>query len=548
MKKIFRFITIALFAVSLTSCGNKDKRSDDVVLLYTTDVHCGVNDNLGYSALEAYKKEMLKDYKYVSLLDAGDYIQGDVIGAFSDGQNIVDIMNKMNYEVVTLGNHEFDYGMDALHEVIENLNADVVSCNLSYVGNRTNKISKIKPYVVKQYGKMKIGIVGVTTPNSIKEGTPSIFKENDEIVYSFSNKDEETYYKCIQDNIDECNKEANFTVLLTHVGNDENESPWSSRDIIANTNGYLAVMDGHSHYDVNWEKVKNKNGQEIPLCDTGFKLNEFGKLVIHKDGSISTDFITEYANRDPDMESFVESKLDETKAIADRVVAHTDIALSIYDENGIRMVRSRETTIGNLVADSCRYVCDTDIGVTNGGGVRDDLPQGDVTYGDIFAVNPFGNYIVSKEVSGSDILDYLEYCSQCTESEYVKDGHPYGEFGAFSQVSGIKYTIDTSIPTSVVCDKDGNFIKVDGPRRVKNVQVMENDAYVDIDIEKTYTISASNYILIEGGGGANMFVDDKEIEAPVRIDCQVIIDYVTNYLKGNLTDKYSSVEGRITVI
>ena len=83
---------------------------------------------------------------------------------------------------------------------------------------------------------------------------------------------------------------------------------------------------------------------------------------------------------------------------------------------------------------------------------------------------------------------------------------------------------------------------------MKNVQVMENDTYVDIDIEKTYTISASNFILIEGGGGANMFVDDKEIEAPVRIDCQVIIDYVTNYLKGNLTDKYSSVEGRITVI
>ena len=82
MKKIFRFITVALFAVSLASCSNKDKRSDDVVLLYTTDVHCGVNDNLGYSALEAYKKEMLKDYKYVSLLDAGDYIQGDVIGAF----------------------------------------------------------------------------------------------------------------------------------------------------------------------------------------------------------------------------------------------------------------------------------------------------------------------------------------------------------------------------------------------------------------------------------------------------------------------------------
>lgn len=547
MKKSVRFLGVAFLALSLCACGG-DKRSDDVVLLYTTDVHCGVNDKLGYSALASYKKEMQKEYKYVSLLDAGDYIQGDVIGAFSNGESIVKIMNEMDYEVVTIGNHEFDYGMDALGRVIDGLKAEVVSCNLEYVGSKTNKLVKVKPYTIKQYGDLKIGIVGVTTPESLTDATPSIFKEDGKTVYSFHNENEEAYYKKIQDTIDLCNKEANYTVLLTHAGNDDAARPWSSRDIIANTSGYLAVMDGHSHYDVQWEKVKNKEGKDIPLCDAGYKLNEFGKLVIHKDGSITTEFISDYSNRDKGVQDYVDGELSKTKAIADRVVAHTDLALSIYDPNGIRIVRSRETAIGNLTADSCRLITGADIGFVNGGGIRTDLPSGDITYGQVFDVNPFGNYIVLKEVSGSDILDYLEHCSQATAKDYQKDGHPNGEFGGFAQVSGLRYTIDTSIPTPVIVDQAGNFVKIEGPRRVKNVQVLVDGAYVDIDSEKTYKVAANNYILIEGGNGANMFMDDPEIEAPVRVDFQVIVDYITNVLKGNLSEKYSFTEGRIQVL
>ena len=547
MKKTIQLLGMAFLALALCAC-EQDHRSDDVVFLYTTDVHCGVKDHLGYAAVASYKKEMAKDYKYVSLLDAGDFIQGDIIGSFSKGENIVDIMNEMAYDAVTIGNHEFDYGMDALSEVIEKLDAEVLSCNLKYIGSKTNKLAKVKPYTVKKYGDMKIGIVGITTPTTLSEATPSLFKEDGKLVYDFGNETKEAFYKCVQDNIDLCNKEADYTILLAHAGNDDTSHPWGSRDIIANTNGYLAVMDGHSHYDVNWEKVENKDGKEIPLCDAGYKLNEFGKLVIHKDGSISTDFLTDYAGRDEETGNFVDGKLNETKTIADRVVAHTDLALSVSDSNGIRMVRSRETAIGNLIADSCRIVPEADIGIVNGGAVRADLPAGDVTYGDVFAVHPFGNYIIIKEASGSHILDYLEHCSQATTKEYAQDGHPSGEFGGFAQVSGLKYTIDTSIPTPVITDKDGNFIGIDGPRRVKNVQVLQSGSYVDIDPNKTYKVAANNYILIEGGNGANMFLEDKEIEAPVRIDYQVIIDYVTKDLKGNLAEKYSSTEGRITVL
>ena len=153
-----------------------------------------------------------------------------------------------------------------------------------------------------------------------------------------------------------------------------------------------------------------------------------------------------------------------------------------------------------------------------------------------------------KNVKGSEILDYLEHCSQFTEHEYVMDGKPTGEFGGFALPSGLKYTIDTSIESHVVTDENGNFVKVDGERRVKNVQVLKNDAYVDIDVNETYKVSSINYILQEGGNGANMFINDEEVESKIRIDYEVVIEYLDDYLSGNLAEKYSSTEGRINII
>lgn len=549
MKSKLLLVTLGIIPLLLFGCGKeKDNRSDDVVILYTTDVHCGVDENLGYSKVEAYKKEMLKSYKYVSLVDAGDYIQGDLIGSFSQGKSIINIMNKMNYEVSAIGNHEFDYGIDALNSRINEFNGDMIACNLSYIGNKENKLNNVKPYVIKEYGDLKIGFVGVTTPHTISESTPSIFKEDGEIVYSFGNETTESYYKCIQDNIDAVNKIADYTVLLTHCGNDEHAAPYGSRDIIANTSGYLAVMDGHSHYDVNWEVLKDKNGKDVPICDAGTKLKEFGKLVIHKNGTIDTEFITTYEENDESVANYVEEMKSVTDEIANRVVAQSDIDLKITDENGVRLVRSRETPIGNLVADAFRVVAEADIGFTNGGGVRSNILHGDVTFGDVFQVLPFGNYMMIKNVKGSEILDYLEHCSQFTEHDYVKDGKPAGEFGGFTLPSGLKYTIDTSIESHVETDESGNFIKVDGERRIKNVQVLENDTYVDIDENKTYKVSSTSYILQEGGNGANLFINDEEIESKIRIDYEVVIEYLTDYLSGNLAEKYSSTEGRINVI
>ena len=124
MKK--RFIVsflMSLMTVSLVSCGKTEpededmpkKEDKDISIIYTTDVHCGVDKNLGYAKVENYKKNLEKT-NYVALVDAGDYLQGEFIGAISKGEYIIDVMNEMKYDVVTLGNHEFDYGIDVLKD------------------------------------------------------------------------------------------------------------------------------------------------------------------------------------------------------------------------------------------------------------------------------------------------------------------------------------------------------------------------------------------------------------------------------------------------
>ena len=503
---------------------------------------------MGYASLYDYK-EKLKETNYVTLVDSGDYLQGEFIGAISQGEYVMEVMNKVQYDIITLGNHEFDYGIDVLSERLKEFKGDITSCNLSYIGKKENKLNMVKPFVIKDYGYKKIGFVGVTTPTVLTTSDPKIFIEDGEVAYDFGASTKEAFYSLVQSNIDQCKSSgADYVVLLSHLGSTENYKPYDSIDVINNTKGVLAFLDGHAHIDLPWKTIKNKDNVDTLLVDTGYKLNEFASLTISTTGEVSYEFINKYEHKNEEVEQFVTSIIQKGKEAGSKVVATTDIDLSIFDENGIRVVRNRETPIGNLVADAYRNISNSDIGIANGGGIRTNLKKGDVTYEEIMNVHPFGNTLLKKKTTGAKILDYLEFTSMKTQSERVKDGRPYGESGAFASVSGLKYTIDTSIQSSVVTTESGEFVRIDGPRRVKNVQVLENNAYVDIDPNKEYIISSHNFLLESGGDGANMFINDPTIPSAHLFDYEVLIKYIVEVLQGHLKDKYSSTEGRINVI
>ena len=531
---------VSFMSTTLIGCGdNTPKVQDkDISIIYTTDVHCGVDTNLGYAKVEAYKKNLQKT-NYVALVDAGDYLQGEFIGAISKGEYVMEIINEMNYDVVTLGNHEFDYGIDVLKSRLTEFKGEVVSCNFSYIGNKENKLNMVKPYVIKEYGIKKVAYIGITTPETLTASDPKLFLEDGKFAYDFGAKTAENFYNLIQENIDECKeKGADYVIALSHLGSPESFKPFSSIDVIKNTTGVDAFLDGHSHIDLPWTKEKNKDNKDTLLVDTGYKLNEFASLTISKDGEISYEFINSYDSVDEDMDKFVKGIKAKAEEAGDKVVAHIDT-----DLNGDRLfVRTREAPIGNLIADAYRYYGESDIAFVNGGGIRTGLTKGDVTYEDIMNVHPFGNVLTKKKTTGSKIRDYLEFTSM-----KVTDVPEENQFGAFAQVSGLKYTVDTTINSTVETTTSGEFIRVAGDRRVKDIKVLENNTYVDLIDSKEYTIASHNFLLDSGGDGANMFINDETIATSSLFDYEVLIYYIVDVLKGELVSKYSKAEDRIII-
>lgn len=524
---------------------------DDIVVLFTNDVHCGISDDIGYAGLAAYRNRMLERTDNVTLVDLGDAIQGDVLGTLSDGQIIVDIMNEVDYDLAILGNHEFDYGMTQLGALISDANADYLACNITYTGKGINALTAVEPYRIIEYDNIKVAYIGVTTPESITSSTPSYFMEHGEYVYDFcAGADGNDLYNLVQGYVDECREAgADYVVALTHLGDTEDFAPYSSIDLIHNTEGIDAVLDGHAHSVIPCQIEGNIRGEEVLLASTGTKLNNIGQLTISAEGELSVGLISGYASKDSAIEAFVEEESAAYQSVLGEVVATSDTALSINDENGVRLVRNRETTIGNLCADAYRSVSGAQIAFVNGGGIRDDLPAGNIIFADVIAVHPFGNTLCMVEATGQEILDLLELASSKTEAEASADGVALGEDGTFQQVSGLRYTIDTSIESSVVLDENANFVSVEGDRRVKNVRVMgPTGAWEPLDPEGVYTVASHNYLIKEGGGGATMFMDNELLINEGMLDYQMLITYIIEDLQGNLSEKYSATENRITVL
>ena len=220
-------------------------KSNDIVILGTSDVHCGIDQNIGYAGLAAYKKAMAEKYNYVALVDAGDAIQGDTIGTLSKGEYLVDIMNEVGYDVVVPGNHEFDYGMDQF------LNVIVPKMKATYVSANFMKGDKLvfDAYKMMTYGSKKVAFVGISTPETLVKSTPTYFQDKfGNYIYDFCNdKTGDKLYKAVQSAVDAAKKAgADYVVAVAHLGTDAASAPWTSTDVIKNTTGIDALLDAEA--------------------------------------------------------------------------------------------------------------------------------------------------------------------------------------------------------------------------------------------------------------------------------------------------------------
>ncbi|MBR3130106.1 MAG: bifunctional metallophosphatase/5'-nucleotidase, partial [Clostridia bacterium] len=365
----------------------------------------------------------------------------------------------------------------------------------------------------------------------------------------------EKLYTVTQNAVDAARADgADYVIAMSHLGIEADCSPWTSSEVINNTTGIDVCLDAHSHTVIPGETVKNKDGEDVLLTSTGTKLAYVGVLTIDEDGTFHTMLIDESAvayaeligalSDDGGIGEVVDSINAEFAELINQVVAHSDVDLITQDpaNEDVRIIRNQETNLGDLCADAYRSLSGAQIAFVNGGGIRKSIPAGDITYGQIISVHPFGNMLCVAEVSGSTILDALEMAAAKLP----------GESGGFQHVSGMRFTIDLNVDSTVEFNNKGEFIGVTGDRRIKNVTVLngETGEYEPLDPEKTYTLASHNYLLEEAGDGFTMFKGCTLLQDKVMIDNQVLITYIVETLDGNVGKEYAEPfgEGRITIV
>lgn len=544
MKKLFKLLIVMLLSVGLVSCVNKQPQ--EIHIFFTSDVHCGLDGQMNYASLKALVDEAKAEDKNVLLVDAGDFIQGGNLGSLTKGEGVIDIMNQLDYDVVTIGNHEFDYGIDRLKQLMDKSNFEYVVSNMTYKGSNEYFLKDTPEYVIKDVKGTKVGFIGIVTPSSITSSTPKFFMEDGEFVYDFYG--DETGQRLIdkvQEVVDELRKQkVDYVIALSHLGSTAACEPYDVFNVLRNTSGIDAFLDGHSHSVIYGDTYQNKDGKETLLVSVGTKMENIGELIIDKEGNIESVLISSYDNKDEKIASLIEQENQKINDVLSEYLCDIDFDLSIL-KDGVRQARCREVNMGDFFTDAIRHVAESDVAICNGGGLRANIEKGQVTYGSLFDVSPFGNVLVKVEASGQQILDLLEFGSRKTEAISVFEEAPVGEFGGFIQVSGLKYTINTDVESSVVTDESGMLVSIGDNRRVSDVYILKDGEYVPIDKDAYYTVSGIDYLILSSGDGNSVLKDNENIVEDGMLITDVLKKYILD--AGGISIDYMDIQDRIII-
>ena len=507
-------VVIGCKTAATDDCCMTKKGDASIVVVYDNDVHCGVE---GYARM-AGLRDMIADTAYTLTVSNGDYFQGGPVGALSKGGYVIDIMNNMGYDAVTLGNHEFDYKTPRLMELMKQFNAPVLCANFVELpsGKRVYAAS-----AVKKLGKKKVGLVGVVTPTALYTEEYAFFDEKGKQLYALS---ENETYQVVQRAVDKIRKKVDYVIVLSHLGEDDNDTHVFSHGLIRATNGIDVLLDGHTHSLVPQEIVMNKDGKPVLVSQTGTKFESVGKLVIRPDGKMSTELVKmqDIPYIDQRVRLVTDSVLNILSAQTSRPICQSDVELKILDAAGKKQVRYAETNAGDLVADAYRIVTGADFAMTNGGGLRVDLPKGQLTFGDLVTMLPFENHVCVVDITGAQLKDLLETCTK----------HTPLEFGDFPQVSGIKFIIDKGRP--------------DDDRITDLVILNKSGEYEPVQMDRTYNLATIDYC-VTGGGFVGKLKQNRISKPSIMVYNECLIQYVTEHLGGHIGQEYAQPQGRIVI-
>ncbi len=495
------------------------------VILHTNDVHGAI---AGYAYITALKADYEAKGAEVILVDAGDYSQGTSYVSVTKGLDAIEMMNAAGYDVVTLGNHEFDYGYTQLKDNMTKAKFKVLCADV-FNADGTPIFDANYTYTTKS--GVKVGFFGMETPETQTKANPTKIKG-----LTFATND--AFTKAAADQV-EALKDADIVICLAHLGVDGESKPYRSTDLYAAVKGIDFIIDGHSHTVM----TKGENGE--PIQSTGTAFANIGVIVIDdatkKIESNSLFEIKEDTAKDATVAAAAQKIIDRIDKEYGVVFAKSEVVL-----NGAKAPngnRDSETNNGDLITDAMVWkilqdkeslTVDADhvVAVTNGGGIRKAINPGDVTKKSINEVLPFGNTVVTIYITGAELLEALEASTYCTPDA----------IGGFPQVSGINYTISTA----VAYDANAETYPAStyyGPKSINRVTINSINGK-EFKADDTYAVITNDFC---GGGGDTYYAfaaATAKFDTGIPLD-EVVMEYITAELKGVIGKQYAEPQGRI---
>ena len=517
-------LTVTSFAAD-TAADAKAEMAGKTVILHTNDVHGAVE---GYAYIAQLKADYEAKGAEVILVDAGDFSQGTTYVSSTKGADAVTMMNAAGYDVVTLGNHEFDYGYAQLKENMSKAKFKVVCAD---VFNEDGTPIFDASYTYTTKSGVKVGFFGMETPETQTKANPALIKG-----LTFADKD--AFTKAAADQVAAL-KDADVVICLAHLGVDAESAPYRSTDLYAAVKGIDFIIDGHSH------TVMTKGEKGEPIQSTGTAFKNIGVIVID-DASKKIESNSLYEIKEDTAKDATVAAA--AKVIVDRVNNEYGVkfATSKVELNGAKAPngnRDVETNNGDLITDAMRWKVlqnkdgltvneDHVVAITNGGGIRAAIAKGDVTKKDINTVLPFGNTVAVVYVTGEQLLEALEASTFSTPTAV----------GGFPQVSGINFTIhtgkaydknDTTYPESTYY----------GPKTINRV-VINSVNGKEFKANEVYAVVTNNFCAAGGDTYYAFKAASAQFDTGIPLD-EAVMEYVTKELKGVIGEQYAAPQGRI---
>jgi len=506
VNKRIKSLVLAMILVMSVAFANSSvifaQTNNELVIVHINDTHARVRSSMdndgnltgvGFDRITTYRNELLRSNPNVLLLDAGDTIHGQPIATLSQGESIVRLLNLMEIDAFVPGNHDFNYGFDRLKELERMMNFPVIAANVT----DTSGNLVFEPYIIKEMEGFKVGIFGLATPETA-------WKTNPANVESVRFTD---IVEGARKSVEALKAEGvDVIIALSHLGLYEGD--YTSDIVINAVDGIDVLVDGHSHTTLEEGLMIN----DTLVVSRGEYDKAFGVVTLKlQDGKVTEKtarLIKAADSIDIEPDSAVLSLLTEIEGdvqeILSTVIGSTAVELDGAREN----VRTGESNLGQLLTDSMKAASGAEIAITNGGGIRASIPAGEITKNHIVTAFPFGNYLVTKNIKGSDIVAALEVGSA---------GYP-DQLGAFSHVSGLTYNIAPNMPAG---------------SRVTDVMVGSSP----IDMDREYLV-VTNDFMAAGGDGYVMFKDQPVVNEFDSLD-EVLIYYIQSLgqVQGTMTPR-----------